>query len=404
MAMDCHLLLLPHFLRSHMFLKPRQKKLPIAKSPIALLAIGLLCLGGWDLFAPQAAVSGISGTNIIETALNSAKALNASYDQLWQDVLNGDGYRTVSVAAGEMSGFSALMWLGFNKDNLIDSWADYQGFFYRFFVAPLLTGMLLLAPINNTILLGHLSLQFRNFSNSFSSIAAAATSNAITNPIASTNAQSEAMKIANIGFQRCMKISVEAQRDKCLDEVGKRIQLKINPYLNEPWAEQMRTSVNTTISSLKTDNLVEAFLAGLTSPLTYLSGAVQDTGAAFVLMLANGIILGTTAAIEIIWLMATFCGPLAIALSLIPLFSNLAKVWATLMGSGAVLSFVIKNAITLVSLLTLQSTGGPDILGPATLAVLCIFFSVGIATGSGVSAFQGATNFVGNTILKRNIA
>ncbi|PSB43163.1 hypothetical protein C7B80_25115 [Cyanosarcina cf. burmensis CCALA 770] len=358
-----------------------------------ILAFTFLGIGFWalsSLFLPDPAatqVPTVGGADIIDTAIANAQLTSETYDRMWIDTLTGPAYRSLSVAAAGFSAFGAIVWFAFKYELVSQAWNDVKPFFYRFFISPLLVSIFLSVPINDTTLLGETTLALRNFGNRFSQITLQATSNSINDPLASSLTRTQVETLAGKGFQRCLEEPAQEERYMCLDELERKALKLLSSYIGEEWAQKLRDRIQDDINNAKTPDKIEAFFSSIGDRF---SNSLSNAGVAFVLVAGNAIIFGTTSAIEVIGIEVAKLGPLMLALSLFPAFEKFAVLWLTLLGGLGAVSFLLKDAIVQASMMIIQSEGPTDLIGPAVLAVVSLFIVIGLATGSGVAAFQGA--------------
>ena len=90
----------------------------------------------------------VSGSDIIYGGLGAAQETQASFDELWKQVLRGPTYKFVSTTAGGMAGIFVLLWLITHKRNLSEGGTEQvKQMLLNYLFGPILVFILLVVQI-----------------------------------------------------------------------------------------------------------------------------------------------------------------------------------------------------------------------------------------------------------------
>lgn len=326
----------------------------------------------------------ISGSDIIYGGLGAAQETQASFDELWKQVLSGPTYKFVSKTAGTMAAIFVIAWVFRHKRELEGGAEQLKQIFVSYLFGPILVFILLVVQIGDQTTLGYTMLGIRNFNNTFTNMILSQMAFQVTDPVVKGLAKIQAEQLTSSGFQDCLKNVNETERNQCFTQLDDKFSKILAPYRDETWAQNLNDRFEAEVKSY-TQNFVEQWL---TNGIEQLGGLADQVLISGVIVICNSVSTAVAWVVEIIGLMIAFMGPMIMAFCLFPKFEEAWKPWLVgMVGVGGV-SMTYKFSIGLVSMQVLNSTGPTQMIAPICLALFGLALAGSLILGGGVAAFQ----------------
>lgn len=331
----------------------------------------------------------VSGSDIIYGGLGAAQETQASFDELWKQVLSGPTYKFVSTTAGLMAGIFVILWLITHKRNLSEGGAEQiKQMLLNYLFGPILVFILLVVQIGDQSTLAYTMIGTRNLSNTFTNMILSQMAFQVTDPVVKGLAKIQAEQLSSSGFQDCLKNINETERNQCFTQLDDKFSKILAPYRDEAWAQNLNEKFEAEVKSY-TQSFVEQWL---TNGIEQLGGLADQVLISGIIVICNSVSIAVSWVIEIIGLMVAFIGPMVISFCLVPKFGDAWKPWMVgVVGVGAV-SMSYKFSIGLVSMQVLNSTGPTQMIAPICLALFGLTLAGSLILGGGVAAFQAGQN------------
>jgi hypothetical protein len=340
-----------------------------------------------------------NSNQMIQNSLNASAAVQAGFDELWQQMLNGPLYLFIASTAAGIAAFAAIQWLVMNYSLMEKAWDEVKPLFLHFFLGPILVAVFILAsPVNSAPpLLAATTLQLHNFSTGFSNLAISHLTTEVKSPINSALAKTMYERLVGAGWTDCQSELNEKDRNQCFNELEKQVRNFLQPFMNEDWAKEAAnnfTAAVTAATSTDPTGLTVGPAFAYRSVANMAMGALNDGAIALLLATVYAISWGIAWMLEVLGILTALVGPLAIAVSLFPWFSQTWKTWLTMQVGLGLVSLFYKLAIGISALQVLNATGPIELAGPFAVAILGIWLAASLASGGGTAAFQSGTQLV----------
>ncbi len=330
----------------------------------------------------------VSGSDIIYGGLGAAQDAQASFDELWKQVLGGPTYKFVSKTAGTVAAILVVAWVARHKRELSGDSEQLKQIFVSYLFGPLLVFILLTVQIGNQTVLANTTLGIRNFNNAFTNMILSQMALQVTDPVVKGIVKVQAEQLSSSGFQDCLKNPNETERTHCFVQLDDKLTKALAPYRDEPWAQDLNSRFEAQVKPYTQTTVDSKIIGAIEDGIEKVGGIADQVLISSIIVICNSISTAVAWLVEIIGLMTAFIGPMIIAFCLFPKFEEAWKPWLVgMVGIGGV-SMAYKFSIGLVSMQVLNSTGPTEMIAPICLALLGLALVGSFVLGGGVAAFQ----------------